>query len=80
MPVRSAARTSRRRVAWTSSGSQKCHSASVTAGDPNLADTVLDDSTLDALLKTAKQNGTYYSSTTAGKMSCRLDATQAVIC
>ncbi len=61
------------------SGSQVSNPASVTAGDPNLADTVLDDTTLDALRKTAQQNGTYYSSTTAGKTSCPGDPTGAVV-
>jgi hypothetical protein len=61
------------------SGSQVANPSSITAGDPNLADTVLDDTTLDALRKTAQQNGTYYSSTTAGKTTCPADATGAVV-
>jgi Tfp pilus assembly protein PilX len=61
------------------SGSQVSNPSSVTAGDPSLSDTVLDDTTLDALRKTAKQNGTYYSSTTAGKTTCPADPTGAVV-
>jgi hypothetical protein len=61
------------------SGSQVSNPGTVTVGDPNVSDTVLDDATLDALRKTAQQNGTYYSSTTAGKTSCPSNPTGAVV-
>jgi Tfp pilus assembly protein PilX len=60
-------------------GSQVSNPGTVTVGDPNVADTVLDDATLDALRKTAKQNNTYYSTTTPGKTNCPSDPSGAVV-
>jgi Tfp pilus assembly protein PilX len=60
-------------------GSQVTNPGTVSTGDPNLATNVLDPTMVDALRKTAQQNGTYYSSTTAGKTSCPADPSGAVV-
>jgi Tfp pilus assembly protein PilX len=60
-------------------GSQVSNPGTVSIGDPNLATSVLDSSMVDALRKTAQQNGTYYSSATAGKTSCPSNPSGAVV-
>jgi Tfp pilus assembly protein PilX len=60
-------------------GAQVSNPGTVSTGDPNLGNSVLDPAMVDALRKTAQQNGTYYSSTTAGKTSCPNDPSGAVV-
>ena len=60
-------------------GAQVSNPGEVATGDENLSTSVLDPTMIDALRKTAQQNGTYYSSATPGKTACPNDPSGAVV-
>ena len=60
------------------SSGQVTRPGSVTS-DPSLSENVVDGATLDALRSTARQNNTYYSTSTPGKTACPADPSGAVV-
>jgi type II secretory pathway pseudopilin PulG len=60
-------------------GAQVSNPGSVSIGDSSTSATAIDPAVIDALRKTAQQNGTYYSTGTPGKTQCPTDPSGAVV-